>query len=77
MAEEELEDEEHAPGTHSFFTPRRIAMTMIVIALIAVLIGIGGQPTSHDKRADVYSAKQVEAERADRIAGFPVENETR
>lgn len=77
MADEELEDEEHAPGTHAFFTPRRIAMTMIVIAIIAVLIGMGGQRSGLDKRGDVYSAKQAEAERADRIAGFPDENQTK
>ena len=75
MADDVEEDEEHAPGTHAFFRPSRIAYVMVVIAIIAVLIGMGGQRTAQDKRAEIYSANQIAAEQADRVAGFPEENE--
>lgn len=71
----EVEDEEHAPGSHAFFRPQRIAVAMIVIAIIAVLIGMGGGGGSgEDKRAEIYAANKTAAERADHIAGFPEEN---
>lgn len=57
----------------SMFSSTKILIGMVVIALLAVLIGMGGRPSEHDKRADVYGAEEAAQDRADRIAGFDEE----
>lgn len=61
----------------SMFTSTKILIGMVVVALLAVLIGMGGQRSAHDKRAEVFAADQKAAERADRVAGFKDEEATR
>lgn len=67
--DEDRPDEPH-PGTGSFFRMKRTWLIMITIAIIAVYWGMGGQRGGQDKSADVYSAEQRAAERADEVAGF-------
>ncbi len=54
----------------SMFASNKILIAMVVIALLAVVIGMGGRRSAQDKSADVYAAEQEAAARADRIAGF-------
>ncbi|HEY9552855.1 hypothetical protein [Allosphingosinicella sp.] len=69
MDENKLQVEDEFEGG-SMFASNKILIAMVVIALIAVLIGMGGQRSAQDKSADVYSAEEAAADRADRVAGF-------
>src|SRR3546814_3899301 len=74
MDENKLQVEDEFEGG-SMFASNKILIAMVVIALIAVLIGMGGQRSAPAKRADVYSAEEAAADRADRVAGFDVEKD--
>ena len=62
--------DENEPDTGSMFSSNKILIGMVAVALLAVLIGMGGQRSAQDKSADVYAAEETAAERADRAAGF-------
>ena len=65
------EDEKIRPaGTGSFFEMKRTWLIVIVIAIIAVFWGMGGQRTARDKTPEVYSAQERQAKEADQTAGF-------
>jgi hypothetical protein len=76
MDENKPEVEDEFEGG-SMFASNKILIGMVVIALLAVLIGMGGQRSARDKSAEVYSAEEAAADRADRVAGFDEENEQR
>ena len=57
-------------GKGSMFKSRTILIGMVAVALLAVVLGMGGQRTAQDKDAHVYAAQQKAQERADRVAGF-------
>src|SRR3546814_10874615 len=59
MDENKLQVEDEFEGG-SMFASNKILIAMVVIALIAVLIGMGGQRSAQDKSADVYSAERSE-----------------
>ena len=57
-------------GTGSFFEMKRTWLIMIVIAIVAVFWGMGGQRTAREKTHEVYSAQDRHAKEADKTAGF-------
>src|SRR3546814_13687297 len=69
MDENKLQVEDEFEGG-SMFASNKILIAMVVIALIAVLIGMGGQRSAQDKSPDFSYAAEAAADRADRIAGF-------
>src|SRR3546814_12474829 len=63
MDENKLQVEDELAGG-SMFASNKILITMVVIALIAVLIGMGRQRSAPDKSADVYQAEDQSPTRA-------------
>ena len=78
MDDDDVEIPIREPGTGSFFQMRRLWLIVIVIAIVAVFWGMGGQRDAQDKAGDVYTAQQRAEKEADRTAGFGrnEENET-
>jgi hypothetical protein len=69
--------EEKEAETGSMFASGKILIGMVVVALLAVLIGMGGERSPQDKRADIHAAEQEAAQQADRTAGFRDEDDGR
>lgn len=61
----------------SMFSSNKILIGIAVVALLAVVIGMGGQREAQDKRADVYASQDEAADRADRVAGFKEEEKSK
>lgn len=61
----------------SMFSSNKILIGIAVVALLAVVIGMGGQREAQDKRADVYASQEEAADQADRVAGFDEEEKSK
>ena len=73
LTETHMDKDEFDDG--SMFSSNKILIGIAVVALLAVLIGMGGQREAQDKRADVYASQDEAADRADRTAGFKEKEE--